>query len=781
MRLVYLTLAWAGGILLAANNSGDAPYLPLVWLILLGAAILSLWLVRDQPSHRWLALLLILLVAGGLRLSLHLTRADVARYNQTGGLTLEGIITSEPNIREDRTQLRVEAQTITQSGQTVATSGQVLVEAPRFYAVQYGDRIAATGILNTPAEYDTFSYADFLARSGVFSIMRFAVIEVQATDQASPLYSTLLKIKNSAHEAINRYLPEPQAGLLSGILLGNESNISPETREDFNTVGAAHVIAISGFNMVILSGTIMRLLNRLRLRQPVAVTIGIVTILIYTLLVGANAAVVRAAIMSSVLLIGQALKRKTYVPASLAFTALILSFMNPTVLWDISFQLSFFATLGLALYVDPLARLFNRILNHIAPQKLVQSISAFLSEPLIVTLAAQITALPLIILYFGQFSPIFLPVNLLIIPIQAVLLILGLAATLVSFVIPILAQLLFWMDYLLLSWTIGVVRWFAQLPYALLEIRIDPRLIALYFVVLLGIAMIQATQPPRFLRFIRQRAVLTATFFAGILIASLSAIIFLSRPDNLLHLWLLDVGHNNAILVQTPGGAQFLVDGGRFPSRLLTSIGDRLPFYDRELEMVALTQPDTFDFSALPAVLERYDAGIILTNGQPNMSEAYTELQTSIARFPGVNVTAGYRVETSDHMIVEVLHPQQQPTLNDPFDNQTVVLRISYGEVSFLLTSDLSIEGQQAVLESGNWPLATVLQLPQHGRAQSLSGAFLEAVQPQVAIVQADPANQRGDPDPDTLALLGDTPIYRTDEIGTIHLYTDGTKLWVEN
>lgn len=448
MRLVYLTLAWAGGILLAANQSAS-PYLSLIWLVLLGTALLSLWLVWQTQDQRWYGLLLVIFVAGGLRLSLYPTHADVARYNQTGGLTLEGVIVSEPTFREDRTQMRVEAQTIAQGGQTYLTSGHVLVEAPRYYAVEYGDRIAATGMLTTPGEYDTFSYADFLARTGVFSVMRFAALEVRQREQASPIYNALLKVKASARDAIIHYLPEPQAGLLSGILLGDESGIAPETREDFRAVGAAHVVAISGFNMVILSGTIMGLLNQMRLRPSFAAAVSIIVIVIYTIFVGANAAVVRAAIMSSVLLIGQAIKRKTYVPTSLTFTALALSLINPTVLWDISFQLSFFATLGLALYTDPLTRLFNRLLISIAPQRLAKSVSQILSEPLIVTLAAQITTLPLIILYFGQVSPVFLPVNLLIIPVQAMLLILGLTATLVSFVLPILAQLLFWMDYVL--------------------------------------------------------------------------------------------------------------------------------------------------------------------------------------------------------------------------------------------------------------------------------------------------------------------------------------------
>jgi competence protein ComEC len=108
-----------------------------------------------------------------------------------------------------------------------------------------------------------------------------------------------------------------------------------------------------------------------------------------------------------------------------------------------------------------------------------------------------------------------------------------------------------------------------------------------------------------------------------------------------------------------------------------------------------------------------------------------------------------------------------------------MVLRVSDGEVSFLLTSDLSTDGQSILLESGQWPLASVIQIPQHGTVRGLSDNFVNAVQPQIAILQSDIGNRRGDPDDNTLAQVGDIPIFRTDEMGTLHLWTDGHTLWV--
>jgi len=233
--------------------------------------------------------------------------------------------------------------------------------------------------------------------------------------------------------------------------------------------------------------------------------------------------------------------------------------------------------------------------------------------------------------------------------------------------------------------------------------------------------------------------------------------------------------------METPGGAQILIDGGQFPSRLLTALGDRLPFNDRELELLVITQPDENDYGALSAVLNRYDVGLVLTNGQPNLSPAYTALQDQLAAHKILNVTTGYTLEVDDGVSLEVLHPQRLPQLEDRLDDETLVLRVTYGEVSFLLTSDLSVAGQQEMLEAGEWPLAAVLQLPRHGGRDTLDEEFIEAVQPQVVLVGADPANRFGEPDPDTLRLFDSIPVFRTDQQGTIHLWSDGNELWVES
>jgi competence protein ComEC len=778
MRLIYLALGWAAGMLLAANTLARPVGL---WLALAATALVLLWWNRRDHALHPALLLIAGLALGGLRFAFVPVSSDIAQYNNTGGLTIDGVVVAEPDVRDTGINLQVEADTITRAGGTAPTSGLVLVQAPSTSNVHYGDRIAATGILTVPAESDTFSYADYLARTGVYSVMSNTAVEVLSSGHGSPLLTALLDLKDHARQNIAHSLPEPGASLLTGILLGDARGLPPEVSNAFSRVGASHIIAISGFNMAVLSGVIMGLLTRFHVRPRWAALIGLSIIAVYTIFVGASPSVLRASVMSSMLVIGALIKRKTYVPTSIAFVAVLLSALNPTVLWDVGFQLSLFATLGLSLFATPFSQRFTILLAHAFPRRTTIILSDFLAEPIVVSLAAQVTTLPLIILYFGRLSLVSLIVNLLVIPVQTVLLVLGLAATIISFLIPVIAQLLYWLDLILLSWTISVVRLFARLPFADVGFQVTPYLIQLFYLVLLGGALMAATQPAWALRLgrrIRQRAVITAVAFAGGGLALLMLALVVSRPDGNLHVWMLDMGESNAVLVQTPGGAHMLIDGGHFPSRLLTALGDRLPFNTQEIEVLVITQPDEFDYSAVSSVLDRYAVGVTLANGQPNLSPAYTALQEKLAPYPLVNVRAGYSLDTTDGVHLDVLHPQSQPDINDSLDDQTLTLRLRYGDISFLLTSDLSLSGQDALLQNGEWPLATVMQLPKHGAAHSLSADFVRVVQPQAVVVQNDPANRQGNPDPDTLAKLGSAPLFRTDQSGTIHFWTDGHGLW---
>ncbi len=780
MRLIVFASAWVLGICVSRLLPEIQPF---IWFALVFAAgIVSLLFRRRLPS--WVFASVFAIAAGGFRLSLLPQSSDIAQYNGFSG-TITGLVVERPRLREDSIQLRLASESIFVNGEHAETSGLVLVEADRGVEAKYGDRIRATGRLAIAATWDNFSYADYLARQGVFTIVQNAGVEVVGSGYGDALQSGLIKLSETVKISISSALPEPQSGLLTGILLGDEDGIAPELKDAFARVGAAHVIAISGFNMVVISGIVVRVLSGAFQRNKAVVTLNALSVIaVYALFVGASPGILRAALMSGLLIIGSQLKRKTFVPTSLAFAALLLSLHDPNVILDIGFQLSFLAVLGLGLFADPLSTRFRRLLDRFLPVAAANVVHRFLNEPLIVSVAAQITTMPLIILYFGRLSVVALPVNLLIVPAQPAVLILGMAAAVAHAFIPALGMLLFWGDLVFVSWTIAVVRFFAALPFAELIVDLDGRLIQAFYWLLFGGAMLHAARPRIWRKFqhimLRNSVILSLCATAAVVLILMGAM-SLSRADGHLHVWLLDLGHSNAVLMQTPGGAHVLVDGGRFPSRLLTAIGDRLPFYDREIEILVITHPDAWDIAALNSVLDRYSVGAVLYHGQANRDEAFERIYDRLrsSNTPIVQVVAGYSLRLSDSVLIEVVHPQTKPKISDRLNDHVLVLRVSYEDASFLLTSDLSAAGQRAMLASGLAQHATVLQIPQHGTARAIDDDFLSAVRPQIALLHSDLANRRGDPDPDTLAKLSDMHLFRTDDHGAIHLRTDGESIEV--
>ncbi|MFN8531071.1 MAG: ComEC/Rec2 family competence protein [Anaerolineae bacterium] len=782
MTLVYVALAWCGGMVFAAAHPDFSPS---GWLIavLTGIAFLiglvALRRVKQTPRHMGVLLLIALL--GGLRFSLAPTSSPIAGYANGSGATLEGVVTAPPESREDRYQIRLAVESVYQASRTAAAEGLVLVNAPRYPAVHYGDRIAATGILIAPSRYGNFSYADYLARGGVYALLQDASIEVSAPSVLDIPFAVLMSLREQAAEHIARALPEPEAGLLTGILLGDDSSLADSVSGAFAATGTAHVIAISGFNMVVISGIVSALMERLRIRKGRAAFLSLVVVAAYTVFVGASAGVVRAALMSGLLIVGCSLRRRAYVPASLAFAALLISFVTPSALWDVGFQLSFAAVVGIAVFADPMMRWFDRGMHRLLPRRAADPLVAFLNEPLVVSAAATAATLPLTMLYFGQVSLVTLIVNVLIIPVQPLVLMLGGAAIIVSFVAAPLAGILFAGVFLVLAYTIDLVRIFAGLSFAQQQVSLHPSLVAVGFSAVVFGAILQAKRPAwakRVWSGLKQRRLVS--MIALVLIAALVlGIAYLrAQPDGLLHIWILDMGHANAALIQTPDGAHVLIDGGRYPTRLLTLLGDRLPFYKRDIDLLAISNPDPNTYTALSEVARRYTIGAAITNGQPNLNPVYADLLNVIGAEHVIAAHNGTAFDLSDGVRVEVLNPLEAPAMGDSFGSTSLVIRIRFGSTAILFPSDLSASAQLNLLDAGIDVRASMMVLPQHGRERSLEPDFLTAVNPAVVLLQYDPANRSGDPAPGTLDQLEGRILYRTDEGGTIHLMTDGVNLW---
>ena len=790
MPLIYIALSWILGILLAErlNFRAESP----LWAALaLSLAFLIIWLVRGRrpPRLRLLALILLALPLGALRYEAWPQSDALAALAGRGGVTLFGVVARPPGQRGAALQFPLDVEAWLRDGELATIRGRVWVRAQPIADLQYGDYLLAQGQLRLPPEYDSLSYSDHLARQSIYTVLTSARLERLGRDTGNPLRRALATLQGAAATKIARHLPEPEAGLLAGILLGDEGSISPELRDAFSRVGAAHIIAISGFNMTLLSALLGTLLQHWGLQQWRLLWVLLLWIVLYTILVGASLSVLRAALMSALWAVGFAMRRRVLVWTSLAFSTILLTLLNPTIIGDVGFQMSAAGVLGIGFFLRsrpwaalPMAgrttgvkALSLRAWLRRLPRRSYHNLLAILR----VTLAASFFTLPLAAAHFGRVSPWWLLVNLAIVPAQGIALGLGLLATLIGFLLPSLAALPFWVAWLPLHWTTTLVRFFDDLPFASLEIRPAPAVVVFWLLLIFTLMLVGIAEPRLwrvFRRWLRQTWLFVAACLLALVFLVLLWMRWEARPDGHLHLWFLDVGQSNGLLLQTPSGTHLLIDGGRYPERLLRQVGERLPFYDRRLEVLILTQPDERDVFALTELLQRYEVGLIVENGQPMGDERLTGLRAAIQQKETATLRAGMQIQLDEEVHLQVLHPREAPALTDKLDDGALVLLLRHGAVTFLLAGDSSVAAQDSWLME--LAPVTVLQLPQHGAERSLHEDLFERTAAQVYVLQVDPRDMGFRPLAAELATLStDNTLLRTDESGVLHFRSDGERL----
>jgi competence protein ComEC len=784
MTLFYMALAWAAGIALAFSSRAVPP--AGLWIAAAGAALTAL--VRRDFTLRQIGLCIIALGLGIWRVALNTPdfndKRSLAYYNDRGSAEMVGLIVAEPDVRDQDIRLRVEMQSIRRGNQEpIPIYGLALVSAPRYSRLTYGDKIRIQGQPTTPPVFDTFSYRDYLARSGLYTYVPFSRIARLERDQGSPILSALFDIKKRSHELITRLLPSPQSALLTGILLGNQDDIAPEITDAFNATGTSHIIAISGSNITIVAGLLLAIFGRLTDKRLAAILM-LVGIGLYTIFVGASPSVVRAAVMGSLAIIAQRFGRRSDGLTALAASTWFMTALNPGTLFDLGLILSVAATLGLILYTEPLTRFTERMISRLFAAETARRVVAIISDAVLITLAAQITTLPLIFLLFGRFSAISFLVNVLVIPAQPPIMSLGILALAVGTLWLPAGQLVAWLVGIPLSYTLAIIRAAAQLPGASVPITLEPAVVVGYYVLLFVMTAILSQPEDRRAQLferVRQNVTAPSTALLGLAVAGLLWAMNLSRPDSRLHVWFLAVGQGNAVLIQTPRGAHFLIDGGENPTRLKTAIGDRLPFYKNDLDILFVTEPVRNTIAALPPLFERYAVRQVVSNGQESTDTVYTALQTAVGKIGHVRLTTGYRLETDDGVNIEAVSPLTATGKDDKANDAPLVLRLTYGDASFLLTSDLSEQATYSLLSSRQYLGATVLQLPSNGGEKQNPPALLNAVSPQVVVIEAEQGNPGAQPSQKVLSDLRqrDIAVYRTDLQGTIEITTDGHQLFI--
>ena len=777
LPLLWLSLSFIAGILLASLLT-----LPiLVWWILAGAAFFIFVLLCILSERRLLSIkplllffiaILTVFIFGATRYQSTIPAVDanyIAWYNDREyEVLVTGTLTDPPDVRDTYTNLRLNVTSIDTGDETLPIHGLMLARVLPGGDWHYGDVVRLRGHLKTPPSNEDFSYQDYLAHQGIRAYMPDAVATRLPFTGGNPVLRLVYAFKEQAIDRLYRIFPDPEASLLAGILLGNDNGLPASLQQAYKNTGTAHIIAISGFNIAIIAGLFVALFSRL-LGQRKGAIAAVLGIAVYTVLVGASPSVLRAALMGGLAILARQLGRRQNGLVSLSATAAVMALINPHTLWEVGFQLSFGATLGLILYAAPLQDWLTGRLARRLPPATARRISVPVGSFMLFTLAAQLTTLPIMAWQFGRISLVSLIANPFILPVQPAVMVLAGLALLLSFIYLPLGKVASWIAWPFAAYTDRAVEFFNRFPHGVIVLgEFSFLFVFLFYAVLLSLTFARP----------RLRQALRPILTPSVIVTALGVSVFLvwsaafQVPDGRLHLTFLDVGSADAILIQSSSGRSILVDGGPSPSKLAGALGPRLPAFDRRIDWLVIASPQEQQVAALPTLLDRFPVAEVLWAGNINASYSAGELDRWLAdhETPVTTAVPGAMLDLGDGAGLEVLSVSPRGA----------VLLVEWQGFRALLPVGMNLDTLAELDYGSKVGTVTALLLADSGYTPSNPPAWLAALRPQVVLLSVAAGDPDGLPARSVLDSLTGTTLLRTDRYGWIELSTDGVGLWVE-
>lgn len=747
--------SWLAAFLLFSLGSVLA-YLGLRLEALLALIILLAFCICVPQQRKELIIVCCLFVFGFMNIYCRsLGPADVP---DLGEQTLVGVVANYPNLSSEKTRFILESKNNNDYLQRI----QVYCE---FEAdLQKGDQIAIRGKLiipNRPGNPGEFDYHTYLIKKHIFYIMSVEKkedLEVIAASQGAVRFFNAYR--NQTIQTVYNILPEEEAGIFLGMLLGIIENMEEEQYELYQKTGIVHIFSVSGLHIGFLI-LFFAYVGAMMGVSPRILFYGTLTILLaYGTLTGWPVPVQRAVIMASLALLAGYQGREGGLGNSLGLAALIILLLDPYALFSISFQLSFMATWGLVFLYPAMKKYFS--FNHLG------------WDIILIPLCAQLAVIPLIAYYFNLFTPSGLISNILISYLSGFIVILGFLALLFAY-LPGLAVLFLLPAGLSIQLLKAINNLIANMPGSFIWVKTpDEWLFLLYYggILLMAVTLALAMER-KFLLFS------TALITIVIIIICLPASVY---KQGILQVAFIDVGQGDSILLKTPQGKFILIDGG---GSNFTAVGERkvLPYLRhrgiRELYMVINSHPDQDHYQGLLETVRKVPFRNLLLPASLIEAEEYETIKSlaNMYNAPVLSPINGQKFNIDGVVFTAFYALDEEGASN--YNDQSLVLACNMGGFSALFPGDLEAGGLQQITDNCGLEKALLLKVPHHGSKNSLCEDFYRQLDPRLAIISAGQNNMHGHPHQEVLNYLEMRKIktLRTDQNGLICLESDGSKL----
>lgn len=785
---LFLSLFLAVGILFSSLVLLPLPLLLFLLLLSLSTA----WIFFISRKYKF-AFYLILLTTFLFGFSLYrLTDRNyennsLHQLQASGYVDFYGTLYRSPSQGKDSDTLFLNVEKIFHQKQELAIQGRLQVTVARPYQpsnplhLLVRDKIKVSAQISSSRGYQNFN-PGFLERlqknrkihNRAYSKSPLLIKKISSGSTLSPIRQ-IAKFKYSLIRNIEKFFPavdnsltvSPQGAVLEALLLGDRGRMDESMSRALQDAGIFHLFAISGAHIAIISFILFFFFRLLRISTRSSYIMLMFILIVYAFLVEGRPSILRATTMTLIFLLGKLIWKETTLFNTISISAFALLCINPFSLFNAGFQLTYAATLSIVIF-------YPKFIKYLPKWPLR------ISEIFALSAASQIGVLPIMAKTFNRitFSSLFL--NFAALPLVALIMISGYLFLFFSFISPVIANYLVQAVNFLINLLLSISHIFDS--FSFLSFRIPTphaATIAGYFLFLFILLL------PWKKKKIRRMA------FAGFLVflAVLITYPFPSTSKNL-KVTFIDVGQGDSILVEFPGQKKMLIDGGGFFSGDF-DIGERVlsPFLWKKgiktIDYLVLTHPHPDHLNGLISVARNFRVRQFWESLSPVENHFYEELQRNLA--PSILKKRMFR--TSSHLIngttIDILHPKDS-RLRLPFSSNenelSMVLRLSYGRTSFLLTGDIGLEAEQDILENMKLIKSNILKSPHHGSLSSSSEEFLSAVNPSIIIICVGENNRYNFPNPIILQRYKEqgATIYRTDTHGAIEITSDGQKFSIK-
>jgi competence protein ComEC len=841
--LAQLAVAFSAGVCAAHYFS------PRVGFTLIAAGVCSalvVFLVKKNLTAAGLVLLLSMFFAGAVLANLE-TRtddaSDVKRIDDQSTV-LTGVLDRPPEFARDRVYLSLRVERI---AETVAHGRiSILVTSPNATPeLRYGTRIRVRTTLDRTGNYrnpGVSSLAEYLDRNdydatGVVKNPA-AITRLEDTRVFPPLALVYRWRESLQREIDTRFTPET-AGVLDAALLGNRYTLSPSASERFREGGTFHVLVISGLHISFIGGLVFLVISRLTKRRLVQFALPAVVVWSYSIAVGAESSVVRAALMFSFGGFAPIVFRRSTSLNALGAAALVLLVRSPKEIFDPGFQLTFLSVLAIVAIAWPLLlklaaigswhparttpyppvcsrelktfcellfwseekwrqqlsrsahdyRLFKARPAAWLERYQVQRCMRYLFGAVLVSVSVQLVLLPLMIIYFHRLSPASLLLNIVVSVLLALLIAVALTALLVAQISVAISAPLFKLAEAINWLMVHSVDPFSGFNFRLPEYSGPAAWVyVFYYLPLLVLVVALADWRPLALSKQKHRLVLPMTALQLLLTVLLILHPFSNvRADAKLHIDFLDVGQGDSALVTMPDGTTLLVDGGGNLLEATRRIGETVVseyLWWRgldQIDYVLVTHADADHIDGLNDVLKNFTVRDALIARAPADDPEFAKFSETLKQTNthAEKLQAGDVIHFGDVELTVLWPPAGGKT---SANNDSIVLRLRFGNRAILLTGDIEKEAEKSLLETQPDVRADVVKAPHHGSKTSSTEDFVRATAAQFAIISVGRHSMFGHPHKEVVQRWQShgATVLTTGECGTISVATDGKDLTIQ-